>query len=72
MDSTEKASGTARPSRTKSHPPGYSSPASQAGRRVGTAFAASLALPKKTAFVGKAAFGLSSMYCTYSSFVLEP
>jgi hypothetical protein len=33
--STEKASGTAPPSRTKLHLPGNSSPASQAGRRVG-------------------------------------
>ncbi len=33
---TEKAGGTARPSRTKSHVPGHHSPpASQAGRRVG-------------------------------------
>jgi hypothetical protein len=31
-----------------------------------------LALPKKTASVGKTAFGLSSIYYTYSSFVLEP
>jgi hypothetical protein len=32
---TEKAGGPARPSRTKSHAPGHSPPASQAGRRVG-------------------------------------
>jgi hypothetical protein len=32
---TEKAVGTARLSHTKSHLPGHSSPASQAGRRVG-------------------------------------
>jgi hypothetical protein len=34
---TEKAGGTASPSRTKSHLPGHSPPASQAGRRVGPA-----------------------------------
>ncbi len=34
---TEKAGGTARPSRTKSHLLGHSPPASQAGRRVGPA-----------------------------------
>jgi hypothetical protein len=34
---TEKAGGTARPSRTKSHLPGHAPPASQAGRRVGPA-----------------------------------
>jgi hypothetical protein len=34
---TEKAGGTARPSRTKSHLLGHSPPASQAGRRVGQA-----------------------------------
>ncbi len=33
----EKAGGTARPSRTKSHLPGHSPPASQAGSRVGPA-----------------------------------
>ncbi len=33
----KKAGGTALPSRTKSHLPGHSSPASQAGRRVGPA-----------------------------------
>jgi hypothetical protein len=33
----EKTGGTARPSRTKSHLPGHSPPASQAGRRVGPA-----------------------------------
>ncbi len=33
----EKAGGMARPSRTKSHPPDHSPPASQAGRRVGPA-----------------------------------
>ncbi len=32
---TEKADSTARPSRTKSHLPGHSPPASQAGRRLG-------------------------------------
>ncbi len=35
--STEMAGGTARPSRIKSHLPGHSPPASQAGRRVGLA-----------------------------------
>ncbi len=34
---TEKAGGMAHPSRTKSHLPGHSPPASQAGRRVGQA-----------------------------------
>jgi hypothetical protein len=34
---TEKADSTARPSRTKSHLPGHSPPASQAVRRVGPA-----------------------------------
>ncbi len=34
---TEKAGGTARPSRTKSHLPGHSPSASQAGRHVGPA-----------------------------------
>jgi hypothetical protein len=33
----EKAGGTVCPSRTKLHLPGHSSPASQAGRRVGPA-----------------------------------
>jgi hypothetical protein len=34
---TEKVGGMARPSRTRSHLPGYSPLASQAGRRVGPA-----------------------------------
>jgi hypothetical protein len=35
---TQKAGDTARPSRTKSHLPGHSPPASQADRRVGSVF----------------------------------
>jgi hypothetical protein len=42
--STEKTSGTARLSRTKSHLPGHSPPASQAGRRVGPALYPSVSL----------------------------
>ncbi len=34
---TEKAGGTARPTRTQSHLPGHFPPASQPGRRVGPA-----------------------------------
>ncbi len=40
--STEKEGDTARPSRTKSHPLGHSSPASQADCRVGPAITTSI------------------------------
>jgi hypothetical protein len=61
---TEKAGGTVRPSRAKSHLPGGSPPASQAGRRVGSALWPSASLGVTTSSY--------SWKCVFQTIVVLP